>query len=598
MKKTNFKLLQDRTWLLSIVIFLLLVFALSRFFYLQIIEGRNLKVQREANINTFEYIYPKRGRIISSDGYVLAEDIKSYSIAVDLEEKPSVSSIDLLVKIYPERLTRSSVEESIKLSIKGVSQEVLIDGLNQAGISKFLVRNGELAGFSVIEKYNRSYVDHPSMFHVLGHLGYVNNSDINFFRTRIDNFKPNIWQLVGKSGIERVYEAKLQGVHGKKFFNRNARGNRKVLIDEESFKEGEEVVLSINYEAQSKAFDLLGNRKGSIVVLDLKNFSIPVSVSTPSISANDLKGISTVGYKALLDDSSRPLFNRAFMGLYPPGSTIKPILTIFAISNNLTNWTETIDDDGFFRFEEENRVFNAWKEGGHGITNLRKAIVESSNPFFMNLATRYDKDKLTAFFTDIFFDKTICIDCYPQLFSPLIDDVWKQKNFGSNIFKGDIINIGIGQGYLLTSPLHLALMAGIIAKKGEYNIPFLIQQNEPLEETKKINTNISDDDWSRIHEAMIGVVYSKNGTGYRINPGELKLAGKSGTSQLKKFTSREEYEEIRENPDLRDHAIFIGFAPYDDPRYAISVLVENGESGGAVAGPIAKEVLLELINAD
>ena len=403
------------------------------------------------------------------------------------------------------------------------------------------------------------------MFHVLGHLGYVNNSDINFFRTRIDNFKPNIWQLVGKSGIERVYEAKLQGVHGKKFFNRNARGNRKVLIDEESFKEGEEVVLSINYEAQSKAFDLLGNRKGSIVVLDLKNFSIPVSVSTPSISANDLKGISTVGYKALLDDSSRPLFNRAFMGLYPPGSTIKPILTIFAISNNLTNWTETIDDDGFFRFEEENRVFNAWKEGGHGITNLRKAIVESSNPFFMNLATRYDKDKLTAFFTDIFFDKTICIDCYPQLFSPLIDDVWKQKNFGSNIFKGDIINI---------------------------------EQNEPLEETKKINTNISDDDWSRIHEAMIGVVYSKNGTGYRINPGELKLAGKSGTSQLKKFTSREEYEEIRENPDLRDHAIFIGFAPYDDPRYAISVLVENGESGGAVAGPIAKEVLLELINAD
>ena len=156
MKKTNFKILQDRTWLLSIVIFFLLVFALSRFFYLQIIEGRNLKVQREANINTFEYIYPKRGRIISSDGYVLAEDIKSYSIAVDLEEKPSVSSIDLLVKIYPERLTRSSVEESIKLSIKGVSQEVLIDGLNQAGISKFLVRNGELAGFSVIEKYNRS----------------------------------------------------------------------------------------------------------------------------------------------------------------------------------------------------------------------------------------------------------------------------------------------------------------------------------------------------------------------------------------------------------------------------------------------------------
>ena len=151
------------------------------------------------------------------------------------------------------------------------------------------------------------------------------------------------------------------------------------------------------------------------------------------------------------------------MGLYPPGSTIKPFFTIFALSNSYTNWQEQIYDDGFFRFAESGRVFNAWREGGHGLTNLNKALVESSNPFFMNLSVKYEKSKFVELLKSSSFGSKLCEDCYPHQYSPLIDDAWKRKNFGKDLFKGDFINLGIGQGYMLTTPLHLSLIAGMLS---------------------------------------------------------------------------------------------------------------------------------------
>jgi penicillin-binding protein 2 len=306
-----------------------------------------------------------------------------------------------------------------------------------------------------------------------------------------------------------------------------------------------------------------------------------------------LRDISSAQYQDLLNDPSRPLFNRAFMGLYPPASTIKPLLTVFALSNGYTNWDETIFDDGFFRFEEEERVFNAWREGGHGLTDLRKALVESSNPFFMNLSIQYEKDLFVEFLKSSSFGSKLCGDCYPHQFSPLIDDAWKYKNFGKELYKGDFINLGVGQGYMLTTPLHLSLISGILAKQGNYQLPFMVTKES---KALKLLENLTEDDWKQLNESLIDVIYSPNGTGYRINAGDLKLAGKSGTAQVVDINSREEYDEVRSNELLRDHAVFIGYAPYDNPRYSIAVIVENGESGGRVAGPLAKEVLEVLLD--
>ncbi|MDA1056416.1 MAG: penicillin-binding transpeptidase domain-containing protein, partial [Proteobacteria bacterium] len=518
------------------------------------------------------------------------------SIVVDLEQKPDYESMYLLSEIFSEDLLFDDIEKKVLSSLRFSFQETLLTNLSQEDLSKFLVRSSDLSGFSIKEDYKRNYDYHPSIFHILGHLGFINELDSKYFSERIPDYDENIWQKVGKSGLERVYEYKLRGTHGKRYFQRNARGNRKQITGVDNFKEGEELITSIRYSAQKLAFDLLDGKQGAVVAIDLSDFSIPVAVSVPSISANDLSGISSKNYAELLNDVQRPLFNRAFMGLYPPGSTVKPLLTIFSLSEGYTNWTETILDDGFFRFEEEQRVFNAWKEGGHGLTDLEKALVESSNPFFMNLATKFDKAKFVKFMQSASFGSLLCTDCYPHQYSPLINDSWKQKNFGKDLYKGDFINLGVGQGYMLTTPLHLALLTSAIAKKGKYQIPYIV--NGSNQQELFLENNLTDYDWEKLHESLINVVYSPNGTGFRINAGNLKMAGKSGTSQIIDIKSKEEYDEVRQNPLLRDHAIFIGFAPYDDPQFAIAVIIENGESGGSVAGPIAKEVLELLIDAN
>ena len=560
---------------------------------MQVIKGTELRDLREQNINDFEYIYPKRGRILSRDGIVLAEDRKVYSIAIDLEQKPSEKSIQAFSNIFADRTSFEEIKLKVEESLKFRRSEVVLKKIGQEQLAKILVRGEDLTGFSIIEDYERQYDPHPSFFHVLGHMGYLTESDAAHFSTRINDYDSKLWRKVGKSGIERVYENELQGKHGKKFFQRNARGDRRVITGEEPFSEGNEIIISIDYEAQKLAYELMQGNKGSIVVIDLKDFSIPVAVSTPSISANDLRGISSSQYQELLNDSSRPLFNRAFMGLYPPGSSIKPLFATFAISNSYTTWDETIFDDGFFRFEEEQRVFNAWKEGGHGYTDLNKALVESSNPFFMNLSVKYEKSKFVELLKSSSFGSKLCEDCYPHQYSPLIDDAWKRKNFGKDLFKGDFINLGIGQGYMLTTPLHLSLIAGMLASKGQYKLPYLVRNNEL---DFSIDVEIQEADWVKLNQALIDVVYSSNGTGYKIEAGNLNLAGKSGTAQVVDINSREEYDEVRKNINLRDHAIFIGYAPFDDPRYSIAVIVENGESGGRVAGPIARDVLRELLN--
>ena len=593
MKGNKIQIYQTRTNILIGLFVLILTLVTARFFYLQIVKGNELKELRERNINAFEYIYPKRGRILSEDGIVLAEDRKVFSLAVDIEQKPSEESIKKLANLFPDKIEVENLKLIVGNSIKFRRPETIIERLTQKDLAKYLVGGTDITGFSVVEGYERQYNSHPSIFHVLGHMGYINNSDVQYFLPRISEYNSKIWKKVGKSGIERVYEESLQGQHGKRFFQRNARGDRKVITDIAPFKEGEDLSISINFAAQKLAYELMNERKGSIVVIDLEDFSIPVAISTPSISANDLRDISSSQYQDLLNDPTRPLFNRAFMGLYPPASAIKPLLTIFALNNEYTNWTETILDDGFFRFEEEERVFNAWREGGHGLTDLEKALVESSNPFFMNLSIRYEKDLFVEFLKSSSFGSKLCEDCYPHQFSPLINDDWKYKNFGKELYKGDFINLGVGQGYMLTTPLHLALISAILANRGEYELPYLVLKKQ---NKLSIKEDLSEEDWNKLHSALINVVYSKNGTGYRINAGELNLAGKSGTAQVVDIDSREEYDEVRANPLLRDHAIFIGFAPYDNPRYSIAVIVENGESGGRVAGPIAKKVLEELLN--
>ena len=308
MRNSKVNIYRGRTKLLLFIFLILVVLLTVRFFYLQIIKGDDLRNIRENNINAFEYIYPKRGRIISRDGIVLAEDRKVFSLAIDIEQKPSEQSIRKLTDLFSERINVEDLRLKVSDSIRFRRSEIIIEKLTQEDLAKYLVSGSDITGFSVIEGYERQYNSHPSIFHVLGHMGYINSSDVNYFSPRIDEYNSKLWSKVGKSGLERVYEQKLQGEHGKRFFQRNARGDRRVITDISPFREGEELLISIDFEAQKLAYDLMKDRKGSVVVIDLDDFSIPVAISTPSISANDLRDISTLQYQDLLNDPARPLW--------------------------------------------------------------------------------------------------------------------------------------------------------------------------------------------------------------------------------------------------------------------------------------------------
>ena len=229
MKGNKIQIYQTRTNILIGLFVLILTLVIARFFYLQIVKGNELKELRERNINAFEYIYPKRGRILSEDGIVLAEDRKVFSLAVDIEQKPSEQSIKKLANLFPDKIEVENLKLKVGNSIKFRRPETIIERLTQKDLAKYLVGGTDITGFSVVEGYERQYNSHPSIFHVLGHMGYINNSDVQYFLPRISEYNSKIWKKVGKSGIERVYEESLQGQHGKRFFQRNARETEKSL---------------------------------------------------------------------------------------------------------------------------------------------------------------------------------------------------------------------------------------------------------------------------------------------------------------------------------------------------------------------------------
>ena len=218
MKDNKIHIYRTRTNILLGIFVCILTLVIARFFYLQIIQGNELKELREQNINAFEYIYPKRGRIISRDGIVLAEDRKVFSLAIDIEQKPSEQSIRKLTDLFSERINVEDLRLKVSDSIRFRRSEIIIEKLTQEDLAKYLVSGSDITGFSVIEGYERQYNSHPSIFHVLGHMGYINSSDVNYFSPRIDEYNSKLWSKVGKSGLERVYEQKLQGEHGKRFF--------------------------------------------------------------------------------------------------------------------------------------------------------------------------------------------------------------------------------------------------------------------------------------------------------------------------------------------------------------------------------------------
>ena len=590
-------------------IFLYLIFGIMgvvfyyQIFNLQISNYSEYEIAAKNNKNIEISVQPLRGIIFDRNGEILVNNIPTF----DLITKPYfidnpddfLLALSSFLKITNEE-KKNFLEEFD--NAKALNKELtLMRSITDEEKAKFLVRSHSFKNAYVGKRYLRNYL-YPEIFsHSIGYVGRPNEDELDKIYGSLNlnnkiNFSYTNQLLVGKTGLEVIYEDTLKGEFGVNIREVDARGR---TIDEAisaSPKTGNNLYTSLDLKSHQAANKALNGRKGAIVAIDIKDGSIVTLFSSPTFSANQLaNGILKRDFDQLLSSNEKPFFNRALKGRYPPASSIKPAIAIYGIEEELIDWDFSLFDEGFFTLPEDGRIYRDWKEGGHGNTNLFKAITQSSNTYFFDLAYRSDINKLNAHLLSLGFGEKACIDCFEEdrVFVP--NPSWKMNKHNFGWFKGDTVNMGVGQGYLVSTPIQLAKYAYIIANKGKYSD--LSLKKDLVKNEMNIQFNkFSNDDWYKLHESMVNVIEGNTGTARRLK--ETKsyvVAAKTGTAELVSADSKDQYVETRLDDSLRDHALIIAFGPMPNPRYAVSVVVENGESGGSVAGPVAISVLNSLI---
>ena len=602
-EKNNFS---SRAILLFGLVIVGFVAVLIQVFSLQISGYTDYQLAALKNKNYAVPVQSLRGEIFDRKGRALIRNEPTY----DLITRPNLI---LDIESFLEEIKHVIfLSESEELKYRKFQKEkafvnkelVLKRDLSDKEIARFNVRSFSFQN-AFIAKRHRRISDHSEIFaHVVGYTSRIEDESNSMPEIPQSHWKDTELTyahglITGRTGLEETYNSYLSGQHGTRIYEMNALGQFVQSLSFSDPKKGPDLYTYLDIEAQKSAAKFLGNRKGAVVAIDLESGGINVLYSSPSYSVNRLSnGMSEDELEALINDPDKPFFNRALQGRYPPASTIKPAIGMYGLANDIIDWDYEIKDPGFFTLPETGRVFRGWLKGGHGKVNMRKAILVSSNTYFFSLAYKADINELSDYLSSLGFGQEVCFDCFDedQAFVPTPE--WKYGTMNAGWVKGDTVNIGIGQGYLVATPIQLANYASILATKGKFTRPSLVASGKQKKSLKNWqDKGFSDSDWRKMHEALLGVIESDYGTARSIrNLKEFQVAGKSGTAELVGLDSKEAYQEVRTSELLRDHSIIIAFGPMPNPRYAVSVVIENGESGGAVAGPVAIEVLKSLIN--
>jgi penicillin-binding protein 2 len=593
-----------------IIVYAFFGFAFSFFLYqtysLQVSEYSEYESAAIENKTKEVLVQPIRGIIYDRSGKIIVNNVPTYDLIIRPSKIRSIenflSEISLIINLNSDEL--NYVKENFDLKARYNRELVVKKNLSKEEIARFEVRSYKFPNTFIDVRYSR-YNNYPKLFsHAVGYVGGVSNDELTNI---LDSQKlPQIETIfkysngfqIGKTGLESTYDDLLRGKFGRKIYEVNAVGR---LLDERQFIKpinGENIFTTLDIDVQKVAYDQMDNRRGAVVAVEIDTGSIVSYVSTPSFSTNTISnGISSSEFNTLIKDKNKPFFDRASQGRYSPASTIKPAIGLFGLENNIIDWDFSLDDPGYFILPEDQRVYRGWREGGHGKVNLNKAMIVSSNTFFFSLAYQSDIYKLIDYLSNFGFGANVCVDCFNPDKGLLPTPEWKMNNLNFGWYKGDTVNLGVGQGYLSATPLQLAYYSSVLANKGESKDLSFVFNKADLKNLYIKSENISDVDWKKLHQSMIGVIDSPIGTAKRLQ--ELKtykVAAKSGTVELVSTETKEDYKIVRENEGNRDHAIIIAFGPMPNPKYAVSVVIENGESGGSVAGPVAIAVLNSLLD--
>ena len=584
---------------------LIFIFFLERTYSLQISEFSDYEIAALENKTKEVLVQPVRGVIYDRNGAIIVNNVPSYDLIIKpwkiLDLNKFIEKISLVIELNPDEI--DFVTENFNQKARYNRELILKKDLTRVEIARFEVRSFKFPNAFIDKRYSRKN-NYPHLFsHAIGYVGGISNEQLNSILEdqALDQdetiFSYSNGFLIGKTGIENKYDKTLRGLFGKKIYEVDARGKFLKQTNYIEPKNGGSLFTSLDLNSHKVAYDKMNNRRGAVVAIEIESGSIVTYLSTPSFSSNDISnGISSKAFNALLKDPNKPFFDRAAQGRYSPASTIKPAIGLYGLEENLIDWNFSINDPGYFILPEDQRIYRGWRKGGHGNVNLKKAMIVSSNTFFFSLAYQSNIDNLINHLSNFGFGKDICLDCFNPDLGLLPTPDWKINNLNFGWFKGDTVNLGVGQGYLSATPLQLAYYASVIANKG-INKKLTLVNNQTVKVSENLPLkNIQNSDWEKLHSSMIGVIDDPQGTAKRLKG--LKtytVAAKSGTVELVSTETKEDYKIIRENVGNRDHAIIIAFGPMPEPKYAVSVIIENGESGGSVAGPVAIAVLNSLI---
>lgn len=604
------RLFQRRTMVMLSIVMLLIVGLLARMYQLQVVEHDIYTTLSDKNRVQVQSVPPPRGLVYDRNRTLLAENRPVFSVTLVPERvegvEQTLTQLGAILDISEE--DRDRFQRRLQEPRRPFQEIPLRYDLDEQEMARLAVHRHELPGVEVKAELVRYYPHSELTAHALGFVGRINRDELQ----RIDPVNYAGTNYIGKSGIERFYEEVLHGKVGYQHVETNARGRTMRVLERENPVPGEDLQLHLDLRLQKRAHDLLDGRRGAIVAIEPATGGILALASVPGFDANKfVTGISVSDYRELSESRDKPLFNRALRGQYPPGSTMKPMLAIAALDSGATTRDYTIWDPGYFKLTESGRRYRDWKRSGHGWVNLMDAMAESCDVYYYDIAVKMGVDTMYEYLSRFGFGEDAALDVSGALSGLLPSRDWKRATRNEPWYPGDSVNLGIGQGFMLATPLQLATATSLIANRGRWTEPRLLKAIEgdtPVSEFLPDATHEplklkNPDDWDYVVETMAEVMHGRKGTARQVGRGApYRMAGKTGTAQVFSLAEDEEYdaEEIRER--LRDHALFVGFAPVDNPRIAVAVIVENGGGGSSTAAPVARELfdawLLELDTED
>jgi penicillin-binding protein 2 len=587
--------------------FVLAAFAvlLGRFAYLQLWQHDYYKTKAEDNRISIVPIAPNRGLILDRNGVVLARNESQYTLEISPRQVANVdetiAGLGKVLEILPRDRNRF---RKLRQEIKGAESLPIKTRLSDVEVARFAANAYRFPGVEIKARLFRSYPFGESASHALGYIGRISDRDLERLEAEglTANYKGS--DFIGKNGIEASYERELHGTTGTARVEIDAGGKGIRTLSSTAPVAGNNLVLTLDIKLQAIAEQAFGNFRGALVAIEPATGDVLAFVSRPGFDPNlFVDGIDPQSWQALNDDPDKPLSNRALSGAYPPGSTVKPFMALMALQLGKRTPEYTISDPGFFTLAGVARPFRDWKAGGHGAVNLHRSVVVSCDTYYYGLAADMDIDQQHAFLSQLGFGSPSGIDIDGEKSGLLPSREWKKKRFKrpdeQRWYVGDSVSVGIGQGYFLATPLQLAYASAILANNGVAYRPHIVSRvidartGEARQvEPQPARTLPLNPKWVNIVKAAMVDVTRPGGTAARAGAGAAyTFAGKTGTAQVIAMKQGEKYDEKKVAERHRDHALFVAFAPAENPKIALGILVENGGHGSGTAAPIARTVL-------